>query len=42
MTVREIVDLLAAEYEAPAGALTPDICECLATLVERSLITLQR
>ena len=42
MTVREIIDLLAAEYESPAKEVTPDICECLATLVERSLITLQR
>jgi pyrroloquinoline quinone biosynthesis protein D len=42
MTVREIVDLLAAEYESPPGELTPDICECLAMLASRSLMTLQR
>lgn len=42
MTLREIVNLLAAEYGATTEQLAPDICECLDLLIRRSLITLQR
>src|SRR3712207_370426 len=39
-TVAEIAGALAAEYEAPAEELAPDVLECLADLQRRQLITL--
>lgn len=39
-SVSEIIDALAAEYEAPRDELLPDVLECLSGLHHRQLLVL--